>query len=425
VSTAKMARMTAHRHGIDPSSRGAKGRIPVTTRRVLSAVAAGLAVLTVVGMVLLWPTGEDRPDLAEVGLGGELFDAELVELREQPCPGGPEPGLDDGDEPLRCAQARFVLLEGPDEGLEVEQELFDIDSLAPVSEGDTVVLRLDEGAAEEFRYRYTGDPNRKTVLVVLAAIFAVSVVVLGRMRGLAALGGLVASLAVLIAFVIPAIVDGRSPLLVAVVGSAAIAFVALYLAHGFGPMTTVALLGTLAALAVTLVLGAVFVDLAAFSGLATDDAFYVEVGGGAIDVRGLILAGIVIGALGAIDDMTVTQASAVWELHAANPQRGRRRLFRSAMTIGRDHVASTVNTLVLAYAGASMPLLVLLVLADQPLGDVANSEVVATEIVRTLAGSIGLVTAVPITTYLAAVVVREGVRSGDEVDEVDDALHDE
>jgi uncharacterized membrane protein len=425
----------SHGHGA-----GADVIVAPRIRRLLYVIAAGVAVLTVIGMFALRPTGEDRPDLTTVGLGGALFDATLLSLDEQPCPGGPEgpdvaggPDAAGEDQDIRCALARFELVEGPDAGLVVQQELFDLDSLAPVSPGDTVVLRLDEGAGEEFRYRYTGDPNRKGTLLVLALLFAVTVVVLGRFRGLAALGGLAASLFVLIGFMIPAIVDGRSPLLVAVVGAAAIAYVALYLAHGLGPMTTVALLGTLAALVLTLVLGAVFVELAAFSGLATEDAFFVEVGGAAIDVRGLILAGVVVGALGAIDDMTVTQASSVWELHAANPRMSARRLFRSAMTIGRDHVASTVNTLVLAYAGASMPLLVLFVLSDQSLADVANSEVVATEIVRTLVGSMGLVAAVPITTYLAALVVREGMRtrtrppgaSGDEGDEVDEALHDE
>jgi uncharacterized membrane protein len=158
---------------------------------------------------------------------------------------------------------------------------------------------------------------------------------------------------------------------------------------------------------VTAILGIVFVDLASFSGVANEEAFYLNLGGGTIDLRGLVLAGVIIGALGAIDDMTVTQASAVWELHAANPDLGRFGLYRSAMRVGRDHVASTVNTLVLAYAGASLPLLILFVLSTQSLGTVANSEVVATEIVRTLVGSIGLVAAVPVTTWLAATVAPE------------------
>jgi uncharacterized membrane protein len=217
---------------------------------------------------------------------------------------------------------------------------------------------------------------------------------------------------VLLQFVIPAILDGRSPMAVAVVGAGIIAYLALYAAHGFTRMTTVALLGTLASLALTAILSALVVGAARFSGLTADEAFIISVAGH-FDLSGLILAGIVLGALGAIDDITVTQASAIWELRAVDPTRSRRDLLRSGMRIGRAHVASTVNTLVLAYAGASMPVLILFVLSDQSPSTVANGEIVATEIVRTLVGSIGLIASVPITTWLAVdVVTRRGRHAG-------------
>jgi uncharacterized membrane protein len=173
-------------------------------------------------------------------------------------------------------------------------------------------------------------------------------------------------------------------------------------------MTTVALLGTLAALALTALLGWAFFAASEFTGLS-EEASYLRLVTDVVDVRGLLLGGVVIGALGALDDMTVTQASAVWELRRADPAMTRRDLYRSALRIGRDHVGSTVNTLLLAYAGASLPLMLLFVLSDQSLGTVANSEVVAVEIVRTLVGSIGLVAAVPATTWLASWVVAEPV----------------
>jgi uncharacterized membrane protein len=210
------------------------------------------------------------------------------------------------------------------------------------------------------------------------------------------------SIFVLVQWVLPAVLAGRSPLAVAVVGSAAIAFLALYLAHGFTTMTTVALLGTLASLALTAALASVFVELASLTGFASEEAVVVQIGAADLDLRGIILGGVVIGALGAIDDMTVTQASAVWELRAADPRMSRSTLIRAGTRIGRDHVASTVNTLALAYAGASLPVLLLLVLSNQPVGTVLSGEVIATEVVRTLVGSIGLVAAVPITTWLAA-----------------------
>jgi uncharacterized membrane protein len=236
-------------------------------------------------------------------------------------------------------------------------------------------------------------------------LFAAAVVLLGRWRGLAALVGLGATMVVLLQFILPAILDGKSPVMVAVFGASAIAYLALYVAHGFRTMTTVALLGTLAALAVTVVLASVFTALADFTGLASEEAVLVQIGAENLDLSGLVLGGMVIGALGALDDMTVTQASAVWELRAANPRLKRRELSSAALRIGRDHVASTVNTLALAYAGAALPVLILFVQSRQSLGAVANSETVAVEIVRTLVGSIGLVASVPLTTWLATRVV--------------------
>jgi uncharacterized membrane protein len=191
---------------------------------------------------------------------------------------------------------------------------------------------------------------------------------------------------------------------VAVVGSAAIMFAALYLAHGINARTTTAVLGTVGALFVTGVLAWIFVAGTHLTGLASEESGLLAASLSGVSLRGLLLGGIVIGSLGVLDDVTVTQASAVWELHQANPALGFQRLYAAGIRIGRDHIASTVNTLVMAYAGASLPLLVLFTLANRNLGDVLSGEIVAQEIVRTLVGSVGLVAAVPITTALAAFV---------------------
>ena len=151
-----------------------------------------------------------------------------------------------------------------------------------------------------------------------------------------------------------------------------------------------------------------FSNLASFTGFSSEDAFYLSIASAEVDVKGLVLAGIIIGSLGVLDDVTVTQVSAIWQLHQANPTFGARRLYHAGLVIGRDHIASTVNTLVLAYAGASLPLLLVFTQAGRRLGDVAAGELVAVEIVRTLVGSIGLVAAVPLTTALAAYVVTRG-----------------
>jgi uncharacterized membrane protein len=346
-------------------------------------------------MVLLRAAPAEEADLAEVGISGQTVRGTVLGVEVGPCEGT------DPDQGILCRFVGVELLDGPDAGNTVRLSLADAPTTPDLDADDRIVLNYTPQAEEGFRYSLA-DRERRSVLLWLALLFAAIVVLLGRLRGLAALAGLAASIGILLLFILPSVLGGQNPLLVAVVGASAIAFVSLYVAHGFTTMTTVALLGTLGSLALTAVLAEVFVGLARISGFASEEAIIVSIGAADLDIAGLILGGVVIGALGAIDDMTVTQASAVWELHTANPRLGPAGLLRAGLRVGRDHVASVVNTLVLAYAGASMPLLVLFVLSDLPLGAVANSETVATEILRTLVGSIGLVASVPITTWLAA-----------------------
>lgn len=375
-----------HSHDLDVSA-------PIM--RVLASVAAVVAVATLAAMLVLG-FGTDTAVEVEGILVTDTYTAQVTDAREAPCSGTTD---DDG---VRCRVVTFTLSAGPDQGLERTQE-FPVDAPASVDlrTGDRIVVSYSAGAEQGYEYQFA-DRQRRPVLWALALVFAIAVVLLGRMRGLAALAGLVASLVIVLQFVLPNILDGHSPVLVAVIGATAIAYLALYLAHGFNAMTTVALLGTLASLALTVVLSWVFTEVARFSGYASEEAQFLGLLAGRVDVGGLVLGGIVIGALGALDDMTVTQAAAVAELRRADPTMSRRRLYAAGLRIGRDHVASTVNTLALAYAGAALPLLLLFVLSGQSLGTVANSEDVAIEIVRTLVGSIGLVASVPITTWLAA-----------------------
>ena len=358
-----------------------------------------LALLILVGVVLLRPTGEVRPDLSVIGINVEVYEAVAESVVVAPCPGmDPEQGLE-------CADIVFRLTQGPDAGETTNLSFVVAETSPAFNEGDRVVLGYQPDAEPEFRYAYH-DRQRRPVLALVAIAFALVVVLLGRLRGVAALIGLMGSVFILLQFIIPSILDGRSPVLVAVVGSAMIAYLALYSAHGFNRMTTVALLGTVSALGLTVLLSWFAVEAARFTGLTTDEAFVLTLAG-TIDLSGLILAGIVIGAVGAIDDVTVTQASAVWEIHRVRPDLGRIALFRHGLTVGRHHVAATVNTLLFAYAGAAMPLLLFFVLAEQSVGTVANTEVVAVEVIRTLVGSIGLVSSVPLTTWLAAVFATE------------------
>ncbi|NNC92459.1 MAG: YibE/F family protein [Acidimicrobiia bacterium] len=366
----------------------------VIGRRALTVIAITGGVLVLVGLILLWPGRsfrEQPSDLADFVVA-ETYEAEVIDIRPGPCES--------------CIDVTFVMSAGPDEGRLVDQ-VFSESPITNFDLGDRVVMGYRPDADADFQYQFF-DRQRRSVLRWVAFLFAGAVVLLGGLRGVAALAGLGASLGVLFWFVLPAILDGQPPVLVAVVGASAVAYLALYVAHGFRPLTTVALVGTLSALMLTVALSSFVVEAAQLTGFASEEASYLTLFSEQLDFRGLVLAGIVLGAMGALDDVTVTQASAVWELRAADPSMSPADLFRAGLRIGRDHIASTVNTLVLAYSGAALPLLALFVLAEQSLGSLANSEAVATEIIRTLVGSIGLVAAVPLTTWLAAHAAAEG-----------------
>jgi uncharacterized membrane protein len=390
----------AHAHG------DGRVAIPRRTRQLLTAVSVVLGIATLVGVVVLRSPGDiGKRTGPDIGLISRVYDATVLSVLEGPCTNTTEA------DNVRCEKVRFRLNQGPDKGGTTSIDFPEAPTTPDLDKGDRVVLSYEPRAEPGFQYQFA-DRQRRPVLLWLAVIFAVAVIALGRLRGVAALVGLAASIVVLLTFVLPAILDGRSPVLVAVFGASAIAYLALYLANGFNTRTTVALLGTIGALALTVFLASMFTSLAQISGFATEEALLVKIGETSLDLSGVVLGGMVIGALGALDDMTVTQAAAVWELRSANPDLPRRSIFRSAMRIGRAHVASTVNTLALAYAGAAMPLLILFVQSRQSLGTVANSEIVATEILAALVGSIGLVASVPVTTWLAAHVVGEGGAPG-------------
>ncbi|MDE0131661.1 MAG: YibE/F family protein [bacterium] len=392
------------RHRLDTGSsawRSHRGLQAVLVFVVAAAVATGL------GTLALWPTEEGvtsaTESAAEIGLATERYGATVQEVRDGPC------SYSSDDNPRNCRHVTAVLDEGPAVGSAIALTEFDL-GFAATAPRLTVDQKIILGYEPATDFYFYADADRRTPLAWLSALFAVFVIALGRRRGVLALVGMVGTVAVLVAFVAPSILDGNDPLLVAVVAASAIAFVSLYLIHGFNSTTTVALAGTLSALGLTLALSWAFFELSHFTGLASEEALTLPFITGGIDLASLILGGAVLGALGALDDITVTQAALVAELHYRNPGLGTRQLVASGVRVGREHIASTVNTLLLAYAGASFPLLMLLAVSDQSMVMVANSELIAVEIVRTLCGSIGLVAAVPITTLLAALVADPSPR---------------
>ncbi len=245
------------------------------------------------------------------------------------------------------------------------------------------------------------DFRRTGPLVWLALAFALIAGLTGGTRGVRALLGLGLSLATTVLFVVPAIAQGRSPVAVAAFGGLGVMLLTIPLVHGGGPKSIAACLGTAAALLITLALANLATRVAHLSGATSDAALFAQAAG-AVSLRGLLLAGMVIGALGVLGDTIVTQASVVMALRRADASLGFRALVSHAGAVGRDHIAATVNTLVLAYTGASIPVLLIFNLSRTSLGSAVNTEAVAEAIAATLVGSIGLMLAVPITTAIAA-----------------------
>jgi uncharacterized membrane protein len=277
-----------------------------------------------------------------------------------------------------------------------------------VQPGDAIrVARIaPEGTAAGGNTYTFVDFERRTPLLALGLAFVVLVIALGRLHGLRALLGLAISVVVLLAFVVPSIYSGEPALLVAIVGSLAVMLVTIALSHGLGIKSAAAILGTAASLIVTALLAVAAVKLAHLTGTSIGEAGLLRGSTSAVSFEGLVLAGMVIGALGVLDDVTVSQASTVIALHRTDPQLGMRTLIERALAVGRDHLGATVNTLALAYAGASLPLLLVFQARDAAIGDAINSEAVATAIAAAVVGSIGLILAVPLTTVLAGVLAR-------------------
>jgi uncharacterized membrane protein len=362
-------------------------RVARRVRVLVFCLLVPLIAVAGVLMVKLWPRGGDV--VIDSMLTNQVR-AEVVAVKA--CP---EPSQ-------QCDVATVRLADGRSASIEIPKG-----PLAPkVTVGDRVMLGVTSQPGQPVKYDFV-DQDRSRPLLVLALVFAVAVVALSRWRGIAALVALAITAVMLTQFVMPAILKGSDPLLVAVVGGTAIMVLALYLTHGVNARTSIALVGTIAALALTAVLGKAFVEAGKFTGLGIDNASvlgtYVE----KIDLPGLLIAGLVIGALGVLDDVTVTQVSAVWELSAADPSAGRWSLLSAGLRIGRAHVASVVNTLVLAYAGAALPLLMIFAIQGVPGTYAVSTEQVAFEVIRGLVGSLGIIAAVPFTTALAAVAVAD------------------
>jgi uncharacterized membrane protein len=385
-------------------------RYALGTRRAYLAIAAILAIGTVAGMVLLWPHG-DAPKFkfVEGAHPGHTDSAEINSVKPFSCSSYGR---------LDCQKVAFTLTSGPHAGSHSAVEFGRGNGTPEYSSGDHVRVvenQLFPGARVTTPSYTILDFERQTPLLWLTIAFCALVIIFGRLRGGLSLVGLAISLLIVLFFVVPAIIRDTSPLAVALVGSMAVMLTTIPLAHGFGPKSLAAIAGTGASLFLVVGLAVVFTHVTHLTGLSGDESAILAVNNSGISFQGLLIAGMVIGSLGVLDDVTISQASTVMALRGANPTQGFRELYRRAIDVGRDHVSATVNTLVLAYVGTSLTTLLIFGSGEVGFLDAVNLEVIASVIVATLVGSIGLICAVPITTALAA-LLAEGIPAEELVD---------
>lgn len=393
---------------------------PVSAKIVVGLlIAIGVAVIG--GMVVLWPSYQsvDIPLPFQNAQGGAVTteSGHVHSSASAPC-GSPSAGDVLTAAPVeappgngQCVQTLVQLDSGPNKGADTLLEFSGGPGQPNLAVGDDVRVsrQVDQNGTTTYSFY---DFERSWPLAILAATFAVVVVAVARWRGLRALVGIVVAFAVLMLFLLPALRDGAPAVPVSLVASGAILYAVIYLAHGVSLRTSAALLGTLSALLLAAGLSWAAIELVHLTGLSQDQNNEVAAYLGNVSITGLLLAGFIIGSLGVLNDVTVTQASTAFEIaeHGAT----RTAIFVGSMRVGRDHIASTVYTLVLAYAGSALPLLLLFSVANRSLGDVLTSESVAIEVARSAVGGIALALSVPLTTAIAAVLATPHIEAAEQ-----------
>jgi uncharacterized membrane protein len=370
--------------------------IRIETHKVIPV----LLFLIVIAALLFLPyfSQVELPVANMSAFGSETVRAQVDEIIE-------EGEIDLGGTLQRYQIARVEILEGDYAGILMEIDYGRRQVLSGntyMKPGDKILVTMGSNA-DNVLTAYFVDFVRVTPLLWLLAAFVVAILLISRWEGLRSLLSMAFSLYVIISYIIPHILAGEDPVRVSIIGSAILLGVTLYLTYGWNLKTHSAVLGMVFVLVITGALAWIFVAFTRLTGAGEEDAlFLMQMLDSQINLRGLLLGGMIIGALGVLDDLVTTQASAVFELYGANSGLGFRGLYIASLRIGQDHVAATVNTLVLAYAGASLPMLLLFTLGRGDYSYLVNFSFVAEEIVRTLVGSLGLVAAVPLTTVIAA-----------------------
>ncbi|MBA3781341.1 MAG: YibE/F family protein [Nocardioides sp.] len=394
---------TGHTHRAD--SHGDGFEVARTPRLVLLTSLILAAVVSVIGVLALWPSSADVDDVVEAvefAAPGVTFPTAVVDSVQPSCPRAENGGVTSGES---CGNIEATVSNGAGKGESVTVPVAPQVTDSGLVPGDDVRLQRTPAAeGADASYGYFGT-ERPTPLLVMTLVFALLVVVVARWRGLLALVGLAFSGLLIWEFMLPALLTGESGLLVGLSGSATIMFVVLYLTHGVSMRTSAALAGTLAGVLVTAGIGVVAVSATRLTGIADESAGLLSSYVGDLSFQSLMACATIVAGLGVLNDVTITQSSSVWEIRAASPTMSRGQVFASGMRIGRDHIASIIYTIVFAYAGTALAVLLILQLYGLPVSVLLTTEEIGEEIVRTLASGIGLVLAVPLTTAIAAMTV--------------------
>ncbi len=376
---------------------------------VLIVALAVVALGTVVGAIRWWPDHGAAAKLhgtLTYAVSGTTYVKGTVTTVQPRCA-----SLNDSSPD--CGHVAAIAQSGPEKGQEQEIGVAPEVSGAGLTKGDTIIMMRTPPTADvpgdTATYAWY-DVQRSTPLWILTVIFVVAVVAVARLRGLLALVSLGVAGGVIGWFVLPAILTGEAALPVAMVGAAIIMFVILYLTHGVSIRTSTALAGTLVGIAISALAAHLSIDAAHLNGVIDDGGSMLSSMLPSVNLHNVLKAAAVIAGLGALNDVTITQASAVWELREAAPDMSRRSLYRSAMRIGRDHVASAIYTLAFAYVGSALTLLLALGLYDRSLLDLLGAEQIAEEIVHALVGGLGVLLAMPLTTVLGVLLVERSPR---------------
>lgn len=380
-------------------------KIRLKANLILTAILLPIFIIAITSLIMLWPSSiNDGIRIANpyaAPAGASIDTGVVISTGKVSCNGESSAG----------AKECFVAYTQPDKG--GEPIAVPVNSLTAnthgVKTGDNIkyvnLTNISNASGDMSNYAFL-DFVRTIPIAILAAVYALTVILVAGWKGLRAVLGLIVAYGIIAGFILPGIINGIPALPITVIGSTAILFAVMYFSHGFSARTSTALLGTLFGLFTTAALTMLAMGTTYVTGLADESNHHLLNAVPGISLSGIIICGMVIASLGVLNDVTITQSSAVWELAELSPESSGMKIFKSAMKIGKDHIASTVYTISFAYVSTALPILMLALLYDRTLIDSLTGPDLVEEVVRTLVGSIGLVLAVPITTAIAVLVVK-------------------